>query len=238
MSLTKQSLFEKLVPALVVLAIGLSFIVGMLWEKVSILEKNKSPQQDTANNQPIVPAGDINSAGGEGHLPVRGNKDAKVALIEFADFRCPFCEKFFSETEQEIIKNYVDKGKVKIAFRHFAFLGPASVVASNAAECANDQGKFWEYHDYLFKNQPPETDTSMYNTETLTKAATAMGMDGAKFRKCLDTQANNSKVMQDLDDGNKVGVAGTPAFFVNGKFISGAQPYSVFQQAIEDALKN
>ena len=236
MAQVKTGIVEKLVPILVVLSIGLSFMIGILWERVSKIEKAaKAP--DAAANPSNAPAVDINSAGGTGHLPIKGNSDAKVTLIEFADFRCPFCERYFTQTEPQIIKNYVDTGKVKIAYRHYAFLGPASTIAANASECANDQGKFWEYHDYLFKNQPPETDTSMYNTDTLTKAAVGMGMDGDKFRKCLDTQADNAKVQQDLADGNKAGVTGTPAFFINGTFISGAQPYSDFQQAIDAVLK-
>ena len=237
MASVKSSIVEKLVPILVILSIGLAFMVGILWERVSKLEKSAKTPESIAANPSNAPTVDINSAGGTGHLPIRGNNDAKVTLIEFADFRCPFCEQYFTQTEPQIIKNYVESGKVKIAYRHYAFLGPASTIAANAAECANDQGKFWDYHDYLFKNQPPETDTSMYNTDTLTKAATGMGMDGDKFRKCLDAQADNSKIQQDLADGNKAGVAGTPAFFINGTFINGAEPYSSFQQAIDAALK-
>lgn len=235
----RAGIFEKLVPILVVLSIGLAFMVGVLWQKVSNLEKGNvtTGGNPVAANPSTAPAVDINSAGGAGHLPVRGNANAKVTVIEFADFRCPFCEQFFTQTEPQIIKNYVDTGKAKFAFRHFAFLGPASIVAADASECANDQGKFWEFHDYLYKNQPPETDTSMYNTDTLTKAAVSLGMDGAKFKTCLDTKTDDSKVQKDLADGNKAGVTGTPAFFVNGVPIVGAQPYSAFQQAIEAALK-
>jgi len=231
-----SSIFEKLVPVLLVLTIGLAFMVGVLWQKVAYLEKGGSlgAANPSATNFPTV---DINSAGGSGHLPVKGKADAKVTIIEFADFRCPFCEQFFSQTEPQIIKNYVDTGKAKFAFRHYAFLGPASIVASDASECANDQGKFWEFHDYLYKNQPDESNTSMYNTDTMTKAAVSMGMNGAKFKTCLSTKADDAKVQQDLSDGQKAGVSGTPAFFVNGQFISGAQPYSVFQQAIDAALK-
>lgn len=238
----KSGLFEKLVPILLVLSIGLAFLVGVLWQKVANLEKGGTTSGATAGTtagaqQPAVPIVDINSAGGVGHLPVLGNKDAKVTLIEFADFRCPFCEQFYSQTEPQIIKNYVDTGKVKFAFRHYAFLGTASVVAADASECANDQGKFWDYYNYLFKNQPPESDTSMYNTDTLTKAASSLGMDATKFKTCLDSKADDAKVQQDLADGQKAGVNGTPAFFVNGNAISGAEPYSVFQQAIDAALK-
>lgn len=237
MASLKTGIFEKLVPVLVVLSIGLAFTVGVLWQKVAFLEKGGAATQGTAANPSAPPVVSIDKAGGAGHLPIMGSANAKVTLIEFADFRCPFCEQFYSQTEPQIIQNYVNSGKVKIAFRHFAFLGPASIVAADAAECANDQGKFWDFYNYLYKNQPPESDTTMYTSGTLSKAAGTMGMDAAKFKTCVDTKADDAKVQQDLADGTKAGVNGTPAFFVNGTFISGAQPYSVFQQAIDAALK-
>ena len=237
---SEKSLIEKIVPVLLILSIGLAFMVGILWDKVSNLEKGNTGTGTTAAAaQPAAaaPGVSIDQAGGVGNLPIMGSASAKVTLIEFADFRCPFCEQFFSQTEPQIIQNYVNTGKVKLAFRNYAFLGPSSVVAADAVECANDQGKFWQYHDYLYKNQPDESDTSMYNTDTLTKAAVSLGMDGTKFSNCLSTKADDAKVQQDLADGQKAGVSGTPAFFVNGTFINGAEPYSVFQQAIDAALK-
>jgi protein-disulfide isomerase len=238
-----KSLIEKIVPILLVLSIALAFVVGILWNKVSTLEKGTTLGANTAANGAAAanpsapPSVNIDSAGGVGHFPIMGSSSAKVTLIEFADFRCPYCEQFFSQTEPQIIQNYVNTGKVKFAFRNYAFLGPASVVAADASECANDQGKFWAFHDYLYKNQPDESDTSMYNSDTLTKDAVSLGMDGTKFNTCLSTKADDAKVQQDLADGEKAGVSGTPAFFVNGTFINGAEPYSVFQQAIDAALK-
>lgn len=235
-------LIEKIVPILLVLSIGLAFVVGILWDRVSNLEKGGVTLGANTGNPTgtgaAAPQGvNIDQAGGVGHLPVQGDPNAKVTLIEFADFRCPFCEQFFSQTEPQIIQNYVNSGKVKFAFRNYAFLGPSSTVAADAAECANDQGKFWQYHDYLYKNQPSESDTSMYNSNTLTTTAVSLGMDGTKFKNCLDTKADDAKVQQDFTDGTKAGVTGTPAFFVNGTFINGAQPYATFQQAIDAALK-
>jgi protein-disulfide isomerase len=173
-----------------------------------------------------------------GDFPVRGNKNAKVKLVEFADFRCPFCEQFFTNTESQLIKDYVDTGKVAYYFRQYAFLGPASTVAANAAACANEQGKFWDMHDYLYKNQPPETDTSMYTTDNLTSIAGTLGMDTAKFNSCLSANKyNTSNVQKDLSDGQAVGVSATPTFFINGQQILGAVPYATFKQIIEQELK-
>jgi protein-disulfide isomerase len=211
--------------------------VGFLWQKVASLEKEKAATPEASSEPTTAPTVDINSAGGVGHFPVQGQADAKVTIIEFADFRCPYCGQFFSQTEPQIIQNYVNTGKAKFAFRNYAFLGPASTVAADASECANDQGKFWEFHDYLYKNQPDESDTSIYNTTTLTKEAVLLGMDGTKFQTCLDGKTDDAKVQQDFADGQKAGVSGTPAFFINGTFINGAEPYSAFQQAIDAALK-
>lgn len=231
----------KYTPILIVLLLIASFLLGALTTKISYLEKNGKNQAAAPTAQ--VPAqGDQTPAPGakvdvaNGNFPLKGNSDAKVTIVEFADFRCPFCEQYFTNTMPQIIKDYVDSGKVKYAFRNYAFLGPASITAANAAECANDQGKFWDFHNYLYKNQPAETDTSMYNTDTLTQAAVSLGMNGDAFRSCLDGKKFDSKVSGDLADGQKAGVNGTPTFFINGTSLVGAQPYSAFKTIIDQEL--
>lgn len=171
-----------------------------------------------------------------GHLPALGNANAKVTIVEWADFRCPFCERLFRDVEPSLKKDYIDTGKVKFYFRHFAFLGPASTVAANATECANEQNKFWDFHDYLYKNQPPETDTSMYNTDTLTQTAINLGMNGDQFRSCLSTNKYQKNIDQDYQDGQKAGVSGTPASVINGQLVVGAVPYSNFKTIIDQEL--
>ena len=230
---------------LVALLIIAAFLIGVLFTKVQYLEKNQTgnnnqqavvtPAAGNNNQQAVVtPGAKVNV--GVGHFPIKGNANAKVTIIEFADFRCPFCEQYFTNTETQIIKDYVDAGKVKYAFRNFAFLGPASVTAADAAECANDQGKFWDFHDYLYKNQPSESDTSMYNTDTLTQAAVSLGMNGDTFKTCLDGKTGETKANQDLADGQKAGVSGTPSFFINGTPLVGAEPYSAFKTIIDQEL--
>lgn len=229
---------------LVTLLVIAAFLIGVLFTKVQYLEKNQGANNNQqaaapaaqANPQQAAPAAGTKVNVGVGNFPIKGNANAKVTIIEFADFRCPFCEQFFTQTESQILKDYVDTGKVKFAFRNFAFLGPASVTAADAAECANDQSKFWEYYDYLYKNQPAESDTSMYNTDTLTQAAVTLGMNGDTFRACLDGKKGEVKVNQDLADGQKAGVSGTPTIFVNGIPVVGAQPYSAFKTIIDQEL--
>lgn len=232
---------------LVILLIIASFLIGVLVTKVQYLENNQG-----SNNQAAAPAAANGqaAAGGQqqgltdgqkvkvdnGKFPALGNNNAKITIVEFADFRCPFCENFFTQTLPQIKKDYVDTGKVKFYFRNFAFLGDASTVAANAAECANDQGKFWDYHDYLYKNQPSESDTSMYNTDTLTQAAVSLGMDGNTFRSCLDGKKDADSLNKDISDAQAAGVSGTPTLFVNGTAVIGAQPYSAFKTIIDQEL--
>jgi len=221
------------------------FLIGYLIARVQFLEKGTSSGTANAGTpqaaQPQAPSAPdpktVLSKLKNGDFPVKGNSNAKVKIVEFADFRCPYCESFFTGTEPQIIKDYVDTGKASFYFRQYAFLGPASTVAANAAECANEQGKFWDYHDWLYKNQPPETDTSMYNTDSLTTAAVNLGMNGDEFRSCLSANKDTANVQKDLADGQAVGVSGTPTFYINGKQIVGAVPYDTFKQAIDEALK-
>jgi protein-disulfide isomerase len=229
---------------LVALLVIAAFLIGVLFTKVQYLEKGSAAGAGTnqqaagaaANPQQAtpVPGAKVNVA--TGHFPIKGNSKAKVTIIEFADFRCPFCEQYFTNTETQIMKDYVDTGKVKYAFRNFAFLGPASVVAADAAECANDQGKFWDFHDYLYKNQPSESDTSMYTTDTLTQAAVSLGMDGTAFSNCLNNKTDDAKAAKDLSDGQAAGVSGTPSFFINGISVVGAEPYDSFKTIIDQEI--
>ena len=226
---------------LVLLLVVAAFLIGVLFTKVSYLEKTQTApaagagtQAGTQNQATPAPGQKVDV--GVGHFPVLGDSNAKITIVEFADFRCPFCEQYFTQTASQLYNDYIKTGKVKFYFRNFAFLGPASTVAADAAECANDQGKFWDFHDYLYKNQPAETDTSMYNTDTLTQAAVSLGMDGNKFRSCLDGKTDDSKQAKDMSDGQAAGVSGTPTFFVNGMSLVGAQPYSAFKTLIDQEL--
>ena len=168
---------------------------------------------------------------GTDNNPILGSKDAKVTIVEFSDFQCPYCGRFYSESLPQIEENYVKTGKVKIVFRHFPLsFHPYAQKASEATECANEQGKFWEYHNKLFENQGALTITD------LKQYATDLGLDATKFNACLDSGKMASEVQKDFNAGQQYGVSGTPAFFVNGVSIVGAQPYAAFQQLIEQQL--
>lgn len=231
-------------PILVFLLVIASFLIGVLVTKVQYLSGNNpypaiagQQAQATQPNQPQAPAPGQKQNVDVGHLPALGNKDAKIKIVAFEDFRCPFCDQFNKETLPLIKKDYIDTGKASFSYRHYQFLGPASIVAGNASECANEQGKFWQLHDYLYANQPSESDTSMYTTDKLTQIAGTLGMNTNQFQSCLSTNKYDKNVSDDLAAGQKVGVSGTPTLFINGISIVGAQPYTAFQTIIDQELK-
>ena len=163
--------------------------------------------------------------------PALGEANAPVTIIEFSDYQCPFCGKFFTETEGQLRKEYVETGKVKLVYRDFPLeFHPEAEPAALAADCANEQGKFWEYHDLLFTNQAELSDANYK------KWAADLGLDTTKFNTCYKKLKYLDEVKKDMADGQKYGVSGTPAFFVNGKMITGAQPYAIFKQEIDTAV--
>lgn len=187
---------------------------------------------------PSAPSGDGNDAPAArvqvdvGDAPSRGSKDAPVTLIEFSDFQCPFCGRFFSDTAPQIEEQYVKAGKVRFVYKHFPLesIHPQATPAALASECAKEQGKFWEYHDLIFKNQQSMGD------ESYKSWANQLSLDMDKFNGCYSSQKYLSVVRSDLQQGSSAGVRGTPGFFLNGQLISGAQPFAVFQQAIDAEL--
>jgi len=162
---------------------------------------------------------------------VLGNANASVTIIEFSDFECPFCGRFYTETLPLIKQNYIDTGKVKLVYRDFPLSFHADAEkAAEAAECAGEQNKYWEMHDKLFENQ------NALSVDNLKQYAKDMGLDSAKFNLCLDSGKTATEVQKDLTDGQSYGVSGTPTFFINGVEVVGAQPYSAFDQVIKQAL--
>jgi len=166
--------------------------------------------------------------------PVKGSKNAPITIVEFSDFQCPFCARFYAQTLPSIEENYIKTGKVKFIYRDFPLnFHQYAQKAAEAAECADEQGKFWEYHDILFQKQ---SEWSSAGVEKLKEYAQNLGLDTAKFNECLDSGKYSSEVQKDYSDGSNYGVTGTPTFFINGIEVVGAQPYSVFEQIIEQEL--
>lgn len=160
--------------------------------------------------------------------PSRGPKDAKVTIVEFSDFQCPYCARARATLDQ-VMKEYGNK--VRLVYRDFplAFHEHAQ-KAAEAGQCAHDQGKFWEMHDWMFDHQK-----SLAVSE-LKSAARKLGLQGEAFDRCLDSGQHAALVAESLKAGQQAGVRGTPAFFINGRFLHGLQPFETFKKEIDRAL--
>lgn len=229
---------------LVVALVILSFFLGMLFNKVMYLEQAaKNSQGNTAaaagQQAPTVAAPPQYVDVEVGKLPLLGDKNAKVTIVEFSDLQCPFCKAYVDDTHAQIKKNYIDTGKVKFAFRHYPLstIHPLAQMAGEATECANEQGKFWEMHDKIFEDQDTWSPKAEADAKTaFGEYAGELGLDTDKFLACLDEEKYAQNVKDDLAAGQAVQVDGTPAFFVNGYRITGAMPYSEFEKIIEQEL--
>ncbi len=163
---------------------------------------------------------------------VLGNPDAPVTMVVFGDYECPFCKKSADTAEAQVREEYVASGKVKVVFRDYPlsfheFARPAAI----AAQCAGAQGKYWEYHDMLFKNQEKLASVDF------AKLAGEVGIDSVAFTACTVDPKTAAEVEADFQAGQLLGVEGTPATFINGALIPGAYPYETYKEAIETALK-
>ncbi len=195
-------------------------------------------------HRPVV-AGDPNAAVYESaekilkelpeNVPFLGNPDAKVVVIEFGDYQCPFCGRFFKETFPTLKNKYIDTGKVKFVYMDFAFLGQESNDASEAAKCAAEQNKFWEYHDMLFSNQKGENEGA-FNPIALRGLASKVGLDLAVFDSCVADTRYDKAIQDESALGRKYGVNGTPNFLIGKQLIKGASSVVQFEQVIESQL--
>ncbi len=167
--------------------------------------------------------------------PRVGSAEAKVTIVEFADFKCPYCSKFHSDIYKQLVTDYVDTGKASFVYQDFAFLGEESLLAAQAARCAGDQGKFWQYHDYLFENQGKETKDAL-TVKNLKQFARSLQLNTQTFNTCLDTAKYEKTIVDETAAIRTLGVTGTPSVSVNGKLLVGALPYEQFVAAIEEVL--
>lgn len=229
-------------PILVVLLIVASFLLGILFTKVQYLEGGGNTAGNTANtgtvpSAPTPPPGPVDVD--PGHLPALGSEDAKVTVIEFSDFQCPFCKSLFETSLPQLKSEYIDTGKVKFHYRHYPLtaIHPNAMKSAIASECANDQDRFWDYHDKLFTSQDEWANlATTAASDKFKEYASGLGLNTGNFNSCLDSDKFKDQVDQDLSDGTAAGVNGTPATFVNGILISGAVPFDQFKTQIDAAL--
>lgn len=175
--------------------------------------------------------------------PILGDPNAPITIIEFGDYQCFYCNKFFHDTGDQVYENYIKTGKAKMIFKDFTIIGQDSVVAAHAAHCADEQGKFWQYHDILYNNWNGENN-GWASAENQFKFAKQVGLDDAQFTECMSSEKYKPKIQASSEDAKTLGLTGTPAFFVigpNNKIVKvpGAQPYDVFANILDsDELKS
>jgi protein-disulfide isomerase len=208
------------------------FVINLIEDSPELEFEEKTPTQDSQVALSLFTA---NAS------PYLGDENAPITLVEFGDYQCFFCNKFFHETEGNILKNYVETGKVKIIFKDFTIIGPDSIAAAQATHCANDQGKFWEYHDTLYNNWAGENN-GWASLDNLTKFANDIQLDQEEFVKCMNDGKYQQRVTANNNDARTLGLTGTPGFFVIGPDnqitkIGGAQPYDVFVRLFESELQ-
>jgi protein-disulfide isomerase len=181
--------------------------------------KKKYPVKSTLR-PPVV---EVGTAG----QPAMGPANAPITIVEFSDYQCPFCKRAEPAVKQ-VMDTYKDK--IRLVFRDYPLpFHPDAKPAAEAAGCANAQGKFWEYHTKLW-------DSPSFKPEDLKKIAGDVGLDAAKFDACVKDGAMKAEVEKDMQEGQAVGVNGTPAFFINGRMLSGAQPFEKFKEIIDEEL--
>jgi protein-disulfide isomerase len=176
--------------------------------------------------QPIGDASKLKIA----NSPFEGKKDAPVTIIECSDFQCSFCARFINDTLKKLRENEIKDGKVKLVFKNFPLpFHQYAEKASEAAECANKQGKFWQMHDLLFNSG------EKLDLDSLKSYAKKIGLNSNKFDQCLESGETAEIVSADKSQCASAGVSGTPTFFINGKMLIGAQPYEQFKNLIGES---
>lgn len=204
-------------------------VVGLLGEVEDAMRTAGGPGRPPPRAEaPSGPDPDKEHAVDVSNAPIRGKADAAVTIVAFSDFQCPFCNRV-NPTLTKLLADYPDQ--VRIAFKHMPLrIHPDAPAAHAAAEAARRQGKFWEMYDKIFANQRELT------PEKFKQYAAELNLDAAQFEKDSNDPAVKAKIDADLKEAEKLGVAGTPAFFINGKYLSGAQPYENFKKFVDEAL--
>lgn len=201
-------------------------------------EKKSVKKNDANKDEKELPKNkeDINIPG-EGDDPVLGNPDAPVTITIFGDFQCQYCRKLELEIKPIIVEKYVKTGKAKIIARDFPFLGKESILAAEAANCAFEKDKYFEFSDTLHKAQKDEEIMDV-NEDSLKMTAKKLNLNSDEFSECLDSHKYLDEVKKDFDDGRALEIEGTPTTYINKEILNGALPFEEFEKVIESFLNN
>lgn len=223
-----------------------TFLIGYLLATVQSLQGPRTTAQGTqqagdpaaaAPQEPVAPDPEtVLPKLAQSRLPIKGDPNAKVKIVEFSDLECPFCARFYQDTLPQILSEYIDTGKVSLEYRHFPLsFHPQATPLAIVSECANDQGKFWEMHDKIFEENVAGALASATG-DTYKNWATEIGLDAGQFNSCYDGQTHADVVASDTSLGAELGVSGTPTFYINGRQLVGAQPFASFKAIIDEEL--
>ncbi len=197
-------------------------------------ELSNSSSSDTAEQDTIPAVVDIEIPES---APILGNPDAKVTIVEFADYNCPYCAQFHDEIFPQLKVDYIDSGKAKFVFIDLAFLGEESLLAAEATYCAKDQGKYWEYSENLFATKSKE-EFAGFTPESLLNSANEVGLSEADFKSCTEARIHKPIVEYHSSLAEKYYVSSTPTLFANGVRLEGVMPYESYSSLIDDRLSN
>lgn len=166
-----------------------------------------------------------------------GNADAPIVVVEYGDYQCPACGGFATTVKPKIIEEFVNSGQVRFVFRSFQFIGEESQWAAEAAECANEQGKFWEFYDKLYSSQAGEN-AGAFQKENLEGFATELGLQTQQFTQCLVSGKYAEKVKAETLEAQNLGLRSTPSVIVNGELLNEGSDYEILSQKIRQILAN
>jgi len=227
------------------LAIGAAIaslsIIIVFFALNTINDEPKLAIEPAQKSQELISTNIISPTFLENGSPILGDPNAPVTLIEFGDYQCHFCNVHFHNTEHRLLENFIKTGKVKMIFKDFTIIGPDSVNAAHGTHCANDQGKFWEYHDILYNNWTGENN-GWASSDNLLRFAQEIELDIDQWSDCMIDEKYSQIISYSSKDARELGITGTPAFFVIGPDneitrISGAQPYEIFEKIFNSELE-
>ncbi len=227
------------------LAIGAAIaslsIIIVFFALNTINDEPKLAIEPAQKSQELISTNIISPTFFENGSPILGDPNAPVTLIEFGDYQCHFCNVHFHNTEHRLLENFIKTGKVKMIFKDFTIIGPDSVNAAHGTHCANDQGKFWEYHDILYNNWTGENN-GWASSDNLLIFAQEIELDIDQWSDCMIDEKYSQIISNSSKDARELGITGTPAFFVIGPDnkitrISGAQPYESFEKTFNSELE-
>jgi len=207
----------------------------------AINDEPKLAIEPAQKSQELISTNIISPTFLENGSPILGDPNAPVTLIEFGDYQCHFCNVHFHNTEHKLLENFIKTGKVKMIFKDFTIIGPDSVNAAHGTHCANDQDKFWEYHDILYSNWTGENN-GWASSDNLLRFAQEIELDIDQWSDCMIDEKYSHIISNSNKDARELGITGTPAFFVIGPDneitrISGAQPYESFEKIFNSELE-